>query len=122
MNKIYKLKGKVVGNYGNYVINTEEVVYDEQSGLVKIEKPYSINSKDKKIRIWGNQVDFDSVNYVVSTKDEVHFLNDKLSATGKEMIYNLNKKEGEFLKSFLYELQLKIILSCKSFISISEIL
>lgn len=100
MNKIYKLKGKVIGNYGNYVINTEEVVYDEQSGLVKIEKPYSINSKDKKIRIWGNQVDFDSVNYVVSTKDEVHFLNDKLSATGKEMIYNLNKKEGEFLKSF----------------------
>ena len=53
LNGVYKLKGKVVGNYGNYIVNSEEVDYYESNGMVAINKAYTINEKvgNKRLQV-----------------------------------------------------------------------
>lgn len=100
LNGVYKLKGKVLGNYGNYIINTEEVDYYENTGLIEINKAYTIIDKTGKFKIWGNDVKFDTVKYLVTTTGKVNFTNETMTAYGTGLSHNLQSKEGEFKKDF----------------------
>lgn len=97
---IYKLKGKVVGNYGDYIINTEEVDYNEANSLVEINKAYTLNDKAGKFKVWGNDVKFDTVKYFITTVGKVNFSNETMNAYGIGLSHNLKTKEGEFKKDF----------------------
>ncbi len=100
LNGVYKLKGKVVGNYGNYIVNSEEVDYYESNGMVAINKAYTINEKVGKFKIWGNDVKFDTIKYLVTTEGKVNFSNGTMTAYGVGLSHNLQTKEGEFKKDF----------------------
>lgn len=99
-NGIHKLKGKVLGDYGDYKISTEEVDYIEKNETVVINTQYTLTSKIGDFKIWGTNVIFDTVNYKIDAKNKTNFKNSNLEAYGTDLIYDMAKKEGKFTKDF----------------------
>ncbi len=97
---VHKLKGKVLGTYGDYKITSEEVDYIEKTEIISIKVPYTVNSKTSNLKIWGNNIDFDTLNYKVIAKGRTNYINNGLEAYGTDLDYDLLKEEGKFTKEF----------------------
>ena len=54
----------------------------------------------KFIIIWGNNIDFDTLNYKVIAKGRTNYINNGLEAYGTDLDYDLLKEEGKFTKEF----------------------
>ena len=97
---LHKLKGKVVGDYGEYRITSEEVDYTEKTEMISIKVPYTVVSRTRDFRIWGNNIEFDTLNYKLTAKGKTYYKNSTLEAYGTDLDYDLIKEEGKFSKEF----------------------
>lgn len=100
LNGVYKLKGKVIGNYGDYKITTEEVDYIENNQTIAVNVPYNLVSKNSDLKIWGNNVTLDTVKYKLDAKGRTNFKTSSLEAYGTDLTYDLNAQTGKFSKDF----------------------
>ena len=96
----HRLKGKVIGDYGDYKITTEEVDYIEKTQSIVINVPYTLTSKTTDFKVWGNNLNFDTANYKIDAKGKTNFKNSSLDAYGTDLLYDINKGEGKFTKDF----------------------